>query len=118
MAMTDEERMVDDFTDSRLRSNGAVLGWGGVITDETVQAQAREMSVLQIEMLRAKGYTLTPPPAPEPTYTIRLTEAMKSCGKHALANRYYSATNGWSDESALALYRMLEDATPDPEPGA
>lgn len=80
---------------------------------------ARERWVINTEDVlvaaRDLGWTIIPPPAPEPTYTIRLTEDQRADVMTCLF-RYGTRNDMWIEKSLMAIHDILSVATPDPEP--
>lgn len=106
MAMTDDERIIEALAKARSASNQ--IDWG--VSGESYRLFARNRAAQQLAALRALGGDVTMPPAPEPTYTIRLT----------LAQHHDLVTVLGDHESSEArwLYQRIADVLPDPEPGA
>lgn len=76
-----------------------------------------ELVAQYIDSMRAEGITLTPPPAPEPVYTIRLTESERIdliCDVEKAQEHWTVPDNIASSERMAARLHAL---TPDPEPG-
>ena len=105
--MTDEERLGQDL-------GLALFHTAGRFPNE------RDRMAAVIAELRTMGHTITARPAPEPTYTIRLTEQQRRMTKEAILQkdnpRWIDSVEGV--EAWKTLCNLIEDATPDPEPGA
>lgn len=110
MAVTDDERIIEALAKSRYEGvEDKERSW----ENTTAQAQDiyRKFAAKHLAALRALGGDVTIPPAPEPTYTIRLTEE-----ERLWLIRHVGWNNWQADRQDIA--NKLRDAQPDPEPGA
>lgn len=67
-----------------------------------------------ITAMRDEGVTLTPPPAPEPTFTITFTQKEIRWLEHFIG--CLPARSIIDAATAEGIYNKIDDATPDPEP--
>lgn len=97
MAMNDEERL-DAAIDRALRKWADDKGTGQLAN-----------------FMRAEGITLTPPPAPEPTYQI---PPLSKSQYQTLLEGWHQVNqiHGWTPNER-ALFEVLRGVEPDPEPG-
>jgi len=107
MAMTDEERRIEALAKARVKG---VDKQDWIATTNANRSWHIRAASEQLAALRALGGDVTMPPAPEPTYTIRLTDKQLR-GYLELAEYGYG-----TDPLVVLLHGAL--ANPDPEPGA
>lgn len=122
--MSDEERLIEAVAREQAkrdyRYDFANTGWHP--WDEMPDDRKnfyRGVSKSLIAFLRDTGATITAPPAPEPTYTIRLTEQQRCMTKEAILQKdkpqWIDSVEGVEAWRALCL--LFQEATPDREPG-
>ena len=109
--MSDEDRLIDEFADvMSTRRNGRHLHHLEEAARINLLLEARGF----VEHLRTRGVTLTPPPAPEPTYTITFTQEEIRWLEHFIGCLPAKSIIGAA--TAKGIYDKIDDATPDPEP--
>lgn len=102
--MNDEERLIE----------AAATAWYG----EQPSELARQFARKHLDMLRVAGITVTPPPAPEPTYTVTFSKSEWDVVRAATSElRFNLDANVGIRDRATSLFSRLERQSPDPEPG-
>ena len=118
MAMTDDERLIEMTAriDFDLIPG---LRWAVPSISPETREVFREKAKDRIRAYRAEGITLTPPPAPEPTYTRTFTDAEWNVVVFALNELRFNedAIVGLRNRADL-LFAEIRNIEPDPEPGA
>jgi hypothetical protein len=109
MAMTDDERLVK------------LLARAGEEADHAHDSHASKehWAEVVIKYARKQGITLTPPPAPEPTFTRTFTEHEWNIVILALNDLQYNEDAHLDlRDRANQLFDAIRNLQPDPEPGA
>jgi len=120
MAMTDEERIIEALAKSRYEGcEDGERSWAA--TTNQARDIYRKFAAKHLAALRALGGDVTLLPAPEPTYTIRLTETEINHVINALSHSINCLKGVMSDnynDRDRTIMDRLDAIEPDPELGA